>query len=165
MATLKIDTHRYPYNGIEKFTDAAFIPDDKKLYFGNDGDVNFEYDEDGGDLGVLTGNTNIPHFITNTSTAIGSDVTVIPITHGIVEKNVGSDAEALTLANGTDGQLLAIHATCSDVGTLTPATSTAWATIVFSDTGDTAVLQFVDSTIGWIIRELAGANAPPTFTV
>jgi len=70
------------------------------------------------------------------------------------------------LADGTDGQLLMIYlASDGGDGTLTPASKTGWATIVFADAGDAAILQFVNSTIGWVIVGCYGAAAPPVITV
>ena len=89
----------------------------------------------------------------------------IPVTHPIVSKTTGG-AEALTLADGVPGQaLIFILDTDGGDGTLTPATSTGWATIVFADAGDHAVLLYVDDTIGWIILGLHGVAGPPAFTV
>jgi len=59
---------------------------------------------------------------------------------------------ALTLANGTPGELLMIYlAVDGGDGTLTPATSTGWTTFVFRDVGDSVLLQYISDTIGWII--------------
>ena len=101
-----------------------------------------------------------------TTTSI-ADSLAIPVSHGYVAKTTGADAEALTLANGSPGQLLFINLAVDGggVGTLTPATSTGWATIVFADAGDQAVLLFVDGTVGWIIQGLSGVAAPPVITV
>ena len=55
MATTAVGTRRSPYQALEKFPDAVFVTDDKKLYFGNDGDVSLEYDEDGNDVLALAG--------------------------------------------------------------------------------------------------------------
>ena len=88
----------------------------------------------------------------------------IPVTHAYVAATAGGSV-AWTLADGTAGQVLQIYSVDANTGTLTPSTSTGWATIVFTDIGDRAVLQFVDSTIGWIIMSLSGVSAPPTSTV
>jgi len=101
-----------------------------------------------------------------TTTSI-ADALAIPVTHGYVAKTTGADAEALTLADGGPGQILVINLTTDGGGdgTLTPATSTGWATIVFADAGDQATLMFVDDTIGWIILGLIGVAGPPAITV
>lgn len=92
-------------------------------------------------------------------------VLAVPITHRVVEMTTGG-AEALTLANGEPGQeITIILGTDGGDGTLTPATATGWATIVFADAGDHAHLRYVDDTVGWIIVGLAGVAAPPVITV
>lgn len=97
------------------------------------------------------------------STTCDGDVLAIPITHRFVSKTTGGDAEALTLANGEPGQMLTISLTTDGGGdgTLTPATCTGFATIVFADVKDTATLLYVDDTIGWILVGYYGTAAPP----
>ncbi len=101
------------------------------------------------------------------STTSAADSLAIPVTHHVVVKTTGADAEALTLANGTAGQMLTITLGTDGGGdgTLTPATATGWATIVFADAGDTATLKYIDGTVGWVIVGLAGVSAPPAITV
>ena len=98
---------------------------------------------------------------------VAADVLVIPVTHPYVQKTTGGDAEALTLADGLAGQTLIINLSTDGggAGTLTPATATDWATIVFDDAGDNAVLLFVDDTVGWIIIGATGTAGPPAITV
>jgi len=71
-------------------------------------------------------------------------------------------AQAITLANGTNGQIKIIaHIANGGTGTavLTPATSAAdYNTITFSSVGDTATLQY-HTTGGWHILSLRGAVA------
>lgn len=108
-------------------------------------------------------NTN---FDQTTSVAAGD--LVIPVTHGFVSKAVGAVGEALTLADGKPGQVLAIYAASfggAVTGTLTPATKTGFATIVFADAGDRAVLMYVNDIVGWIIIGLSGVAAPPVTTI
>lgn len=97
------------------------------------------------------------------STTCAADVLAIPITHRFVSKTTGGDAEALTLANGAPGQLITISLTTDGGGdgTLTPATCTGFATIVFADVKDTATLLYVDDTIGWVLVGYYGTAAPP----
>ena len=96
-----------------------------------------------------------------------ADSLAIPVTHAYVAKTTGGDAEALTLADGKPSQMLLIDLTTDGGGdgTLTPATATGWATIVFADAGDRATLLYVDDTIGWVILGLSGVAAPPVPTV
>jgi len=97
---------------------------------------------------------------------VAADVLPIPVTHGIVQKTTGADAEALTLANGKADQILVINLTTDGGGdgTLTPVTATGWATIVFADAGDQAVLMYIDDIIGWIILGLSGKSGAPAHT-
>jgi hypothetical protein len=101
------------------------------------------------------------------ATSVAADALVIPVTHEVVSKTTGADGEALTLADGSPGQVLVIVlvADGGGDGTLTPATATGWATIVFADAGDTVSLKFVDGTVGWVILGSAGVAAPPVITV
>ena len=103
----------------------------------------------------------------NVINAVAADVLAIPTTRPYVSKTTGGDAEALTLANGVPGQVLVINLATDGggTGTLTPATSTGFATIVFADAGDQAVLLYVDDTVGWVIIGLSGVAAPPAITV
>ena len=55
MATTSVGPDRTPYQALEKYPDAAFITDDLALYFGNDGDVKIEYDEDGNNVLNISG--------------------------------------------------------------------------------------------------------------
>ena len=100
-------------------------------------------------------------------TTCDGDVLAIPITHRVVEKTTAGDAEALTLANGAPGQELPVILAVDGggTGTLTPATATGFATIVFADAGDQAHLRYVDDTVGWIIIGATGVAAPPAITV
>ena len=75
-----------------------------------------------------------------------ADSLAIPITASIVHKTTGGDAEALTVAAGTQGQLLMIVLTTDGGGTGTIAASSSVAdTIAFADAEDTAQLLFTNS--------------------
>ena len=97
---------------------------------------------------------------------VAADTLAIPITHAIVQKTTGADAEALTLADGEPNQILVINLVTDGGGdgTLTPVTKTGWLTIVFADAGDQAVLMYVDDSIGWIILGLSGKSGAPVHT-
>jgi hypothetical protein len=96
--------------------------------------------------------------------AVAGAVLAIPVTHRIVNKTT-TGAEALTLADGIVGQRLQISlVTDGGDGTLTPATSTNWATAVLADAKDTLNLLYVDDTVGWIVEGATGAAAPPVLT-
>ena len=75
-----------------------------------------------------------------------ADSLAIPVTASIVHKTTGGDAEALTVAAGTQGQLLMIVLTTDGGGTGTIAASSSVAdTIAFADAEDTAQLLFTNS--------------------
>ena len=101
------------------------------------------------------------------SAASAADELAIPVTAFYVPKTTGADAEALTLANGVAGQeiVIALVTDGGGDGTLTPATCSGFATIVFADAGDTAALKYVDDTVGWVLLGTAGVDAPPVITV
>jgi hypothetical protein len=105
--------------------------------------------------------------VTTSSATVADDVLPIPVTKRIVLKETGGDAEALSLANGVQGQKLTIVLAIDGGGdgTLTPTTCTGFATIVFADAGDTVDLEYVDDTVGWILTGSAGVAAPPVITV
>ena len=91
---------------------------------------------------------NVPTFVAFTDTVATSaaDSLAIPITASIVHKTTGSDAEALTVAAGTQGQLLMIVLIVDGGGTGTIAASSSVAdTIAFADAEDTAQLLFTNS--------------------
>lgn len=74
----------------------------------------------------------------------------VPITSGTVRLTT-TGADALTLANGVNGQILTIVmvAYVGD-GTLTPATKTGFSTITFTAVGNSVTLQYF-TTLGWMI--------------
>lgn len=113
-------------------------------------------------------NALLTEYGTSAATTVAADVLAIPLTHPIVAKTTGADAEALTIADGSyPGQTVRIYLATDGGGdgTLTPTTATNWATIVFADAGDQATLGWVDDTVGWIILEMSGVAGPPVKTV
>jgi hypothetical protein len=95
------------------------------------------------------------------STTKAGGTLAVPITHRFVTMTTGG-VEALTLANGVPGQLITITlGTDGGDGTLTPATKTGFATIVFAAAKDTATLQYVDDTIGWVLIGYYGTATVP----
>lgn len=102
--------------------------------------------------------------VTGATTTKAGGVLAVPITHRFVTMTTGG-VEALTLANGVPNQELTITlGTDGGDGTLTPATCTGFATIVFADAKDTVTLRYVDDTVGWICIGAYGVSAPPAFT-
>ena len=100
------------------------------------------------------------------ATTSAADSLAIPITHAVVAKTTGGDAEGLTLANGKPGQILTIYLVVdgNGAGTLTPTTKSGFTTIVFDDAGDLATLIYIDDTVGWTILGTAGVAAPPVIS-
>lgn len=77
----------------------------------------------------------------------------------IVTVLVTTGADALTLANGTAGQIKVIGMkTDGGDGTLTPTTKTGFSTITFNDAGDGVVLLYTDDTKGWVVVGNNGAT-------
>lgn len=120
----------------------------------------------GGTLTLASGSTLTDSRFSASATS-AADSLAIPVTARYVAKTTGADAEALTLANGVAGQRLniALVTDGGGDGTLTPATSSGFATIVFADAGDIADLEYVDDTVGWVLVGTAGVAAPPVITV
>lgn len=86
-----------------------------------------------------------------TSSATLSGAGAIPITTSLVKFTSTGAAQALTLANGVDGQRLTIvHDVDGGSGILTPTTKTGFSTITFTNAGDTVDLVYV-TTRGWMV--------------
>lgn len=98
---------------------------------------------------------------------VDADELVIPITARYVAKTTGGDAEALSLADGTPGQVLTVSLVTDGggTGTLAPTTCSGFVSIAFADAGDTATLEFIDSTTGWVILGTAGVSGPPAIAL
>ncbi len=106
----------------------------------------------------------LPTVAPNGVATVAGATLAIPVTRRVVSKTTGG-VEALTLADGLPGQRLTIIlATDGGDGTLTPATSTGFATIVFADAKDRAELEYIDDTTGWILLGTSGTTAPPVTT-
>lgn len=70
-------------------------------------------------------------------------------------------AQALTLANGTNGQIKTIaHVSDGGSGVLTPTTKSGFSTITFTNVGDAVTLQYF-TTAGWIIVGQNGVTVAP----
>lgn len=105
--------------------------------------------------------------LTGSSTTSAADALAIPVTHRVVQKTTGADAEALTLANGVAGQRLTVILVVDGggTGTLTPTTATGFVSVDFADAGDSVTFEYVDDTVGWIVVGYAGAAAPPVISL
>lgn len=70
-------------------------------------------------------------------------------------------SQALTLADGTNGQIKTIvHTVDGGSGVLTPTTKTGWASATFTNAGDTLTLQF-HTTVGWLVMSSYGTTVTP----
>jgi hypothetical protein len=87
--------------------------------------------------------------VTSSTTLSGAGA--IPITTSLVKYTSTGGAQALTLADGVDGQRLTIvHDVDGGSGVLTPTTKTGFSTITFTNAGDTVDLVYV-TTRGWMV--------------
>jgi hypothetical protein len=116
-----------------------------------------------GFIGTVTGNItgditgNVTGNVTGdlTGRVIGtvgtrSGAGAVPITSGTVRLTT-TGTDALTLANGANGQLLTIVMVVDGGdGTLTPTTKTGFATVTFTAVGNAVTLQYF-TTLGWMI--------------
>ncbi len=92
--------------------------------------------------------------------ATRSGAGAVPITSGTVRLTTTA-ANALTLANGTNGQLLTIVMVVDGGdGTLTPTTKTGFSTIDFTAVGNAVTLQYF-TTLGWMVIDNYGATVNP----
>jgi hypothetical protein len=109
---------------------------------------------------TLTGNLTSNGALISTPQAL-SGAGAVNVTTLTTAVTTTAPAQALTLANGTNGQVKTIvHQALSGGGTwvLTPTTKTGYTTITSGAVGDTCTLQFF-TTIGWCILSLRGAIA------
>lgn len=119
-----------------------------------------------GFVGAVTGNTtgNVTGNVTGDLTGrvfgtVGtrSGAGAVPITSGTVRLTT-TGADALTLANGANGQILSIVMVADGGdGTLTPTTKTGFSTITFTAVGNSVTLQYF-TTLGWMILSNNGAT-------
>jgi hypothetical protein len=81
----------------------------------------------------------------------------VPLTSSVVRLTT-TGADALTLANGSNGQILTIVMVVDGGdGTLTPTTKTGFSTITFDAVGNSVTLQYFP-TQGWMIVSSYGAT-------
>ncbi len=106
--------------------------------------------------GTGTGNVVIGHGLTSTPQLLTGAGAVNLTT--LVTELVTNAANALTLADGVNGQIkIIVMKTDGGDGTLTPTTKTGYSTIVFNDAGDGVGLVFV-TTVGWLCFANFGAT-------
>jgi hypothetical protein len=101
-------------------------------------------------------NVTAPLIFSVTDTLSGAGA--IPATSAVTLYTSTAASQALTLADGTHGQLKTIvHAVDGGSGILTPATKTGYTTITFTGAGDSATLMFL-TTRGWVIIGTRGVT-------
>jgi len=107
---------------------------------GTDNEANFA-----GTVDLSSSTLTLPNVVVSSVTNKAAATLAVPITHKVVTIETGG-AEALTLADGTEGQeLVLIMITDGGDGTLTPTNLGNGSTLTFDDVGDSAHLVFVNS--------------------
>ena len=120
-------------------------------------------------LPLLTGNDEFvfkDHAVTMTNKTMGAMFGTVQALSGagavdltsLITQVTTTSADALTLANGTNGQLKIITMVADGGdGTLTPATFANGTTITFNDVGDSAILVY-NTTGGWAVVGSTGVT-------
>ena len=120
-------------------------------------------------LPLLTGNDEFvfkDHAVTMTNKTMGAMFGTVQALSGagavdltsLITQVTTTGADALTLANGTNGQLKIITMVADGGdGTLTPATFANGTTITFNDVGDSAILVY-NTTGGWAVVGSTGVT-------
>ena len=112
---------------------------------------NFTGNVTGNVTGVLTGR------VVNSVQSL-SGAGAVNLTTGLTSLTTTGSAQALTLANGTAGQVKTIvHAVDGGSAVLTPTTKIGFSTITFTNVGESATLVYTAA--GWAITALNGAVA------
>ncbi len=91
------------------------------------------------------------------STSVASTTTAIPVTYKYIRKDIATDSETDTLANGKVGQVLTIdiyHVWGSGTMTLVPATKTGYSSLTFNAEDDFVTLLYFSDTVGWVINRI-----------
>jgi len=105
--------------------------------------------------GNVTGNVTGDIFATNQAL---SGAGAVNVTDMLTSLTTTGAAQALTLANGTTGQIKIIsHVVDGGSAVLTPTTKIGFTTITFTNVGDSAILVYTAA--GWAIIGISGAVA------
>jgi len=114
---------------------------------------------DNGFIGAVTGDItgNVTGDIFATNQAL-SGAGAVNVTDMLTSLTTTGAAQALTLANGTVGQIKIIsHVVDGGSAVLTPTTKIGFTTITFTAVGDSATLVYTAA--GWAIIGISGAVA------
>ena len=110
---------------------------------------------DNGFVGAVTGTVT---GITVESVQSLSGAGAVNVTTGMTALTTTGAAQALTLANGTAGQVkMIVHAVDGGSAVLTPTTKIGFSTITFTNVGDAVTLVY--TSVGWAIVGISGAVA------
>jgi hypothetical protein len=96
--------------------------------------------------------------------AATTDTCVLTHPIALLDSSAGA-VTTFTLPDGEEGQVLILQPIDTNDITITPTSSTGWATCVLTALGDVASLLYVDDTVGWIVIGTAGVSAPPVISV
>ena len=117
---------------------------------------------------TLPDDTGYLAYMAEAGTANFGPTGTIPLTDAVV-LYTSTGADAITLPDGTSpGQILTIVLVAQGGGaaTLTPTSVTGcgWATMVFTNVGESATFMYIDSTIGWTCLGTFGVSTQPLIT-
>lgn len=108
-----------------------------------------------GFIGAVTGNVTGDIFASNQAL---SGAGAVNVTDMLTSLTSTGSAQALTLANGTLGQMkIVTHVVDGGSAVLTPTTKIGFSTITFTGVGESAMLVYTAA--GWAIVALNGAVA------
>lgn len=108
-----------------------------------------------GFIGAVTGNVTGDIFASNQAL---SGAGAVNVTDMLTSLTSTGSAQALTLANGTLGQIkIVAHVVDGGSAVLTPTTKIGFSTITFTGVGESATLVYTAA--GWAIVALNGAVA------
>lgn len=124
-------------------TSGFFAPSNGSIAYSGGGTERFR-------IAATTGLATFAFAVATSSTTL-SGAGAIPITTSLVKYTSTGVSQALSLANGVDGQRLTIvHDVDGGSGVLTPTTKTGFSTVTFTNAGDTVTLVYV-TTRGWMV--------------
>lgn len=151
--------------------DVLQLPTSSSMSFGTAGTKAYVYGESSGRLILGTNNATAVTVDSSQNTAFAgvtimstdtlSGAGAISVTKDTTKFTSTGSGQALTLANGTDGQIKhIIHDVDGGSGVLTPTTKTGFSTVTFVNAGDSVSLEYV-TTRGWIVIGSYGSVIAP----
>lgn len=147
-----------------------------KAYIRKDGMIHSEfgieanafYNSGGGIIGSAASLAGVNGFFVNSLQCSGpigipgsqalSGAGAINLTTTITKFTSTGASQALTLADGADGQIKIVeHVSAGGTGILTPTTKTGYTSVTFTNAGDTVTLMF-NATVGWFVLASRGVT-------